>query len=150
MMELALFKEPFVEPWAPERLRLLFERNEDNNSKGGNVSDFYLYAWIDDREYCSGFQAIMDDEFVLEFHAPSHLSFGRISAKPLGRAIKETGGSVYDEERERIVANMASMHCDQFPDLIKKIGEVALYGASEQISLTGDEKKYLGKLLKKR
>ena len=150
MMELALFKEPFVEPWAPKRLRLLFERNEDNNGEGGNVSDFYLYAWIDDREYCSGFQAIMDDEFVLEFHAPSHLSFGRISAKPLGRAIKETAGSAYDEERERIVKIMGSMNCEQFPDLIKKIGEVARQGGPERISLTGDEKKYLGKLLKKR
>jgi hypothetical protein len=149
-MELSLFKEPFVEPWAPERLRLLFERNEDNNSEGGNVSDFYLYAWIDDREYCSGFQAIMDDEFVLEFHAPSHLSFGRISAKPLGRAIAETDNGAFDNQHEMILTRMKSMHCDQFPDLIKKIGEVALHGASERISLTIDEKKYLGKLLKKR
>jgi hypothetical protein len=150
MMELALFKEPFVEPWAPERLRLLFERTEDKNTEKGTVSDFYLYAWIDDREYCSGFQAIMDDEFVLEFHAPSHLTFGRISAKPLGRAITQTDDGDFDKEREMILARMKSMYCDQFPDLIKKIGEVAQRNTSERITLTIDEKKYLGKLLKKR
>jgi hypothetical protein len=148
-MELSLFKEPYIEPWAPERLRLLFERNKDKNSAGGNVSDFYLYVWIEELLYCSGFQAILDDEFVLEFHGPFRLTFGRISAKPLGRAIMEIEESAFVNERERIMASMGSMHCDQFPDLIKQIGEVARRNSSTRINMTVDEKKYLEKILKK-
>jgi len=84
MMELALFKN-HLSSRGPRRLRLLFERTEDKNTEKEHFR-FLPVCMIDDREYCSGFQAIMDDEFVLEFHAPSHLTFGRISAKPLGRA----------------------------------------------------------------
>jgi len=49
-----------------------------------------------------------------------------------------------------ILTRMKSMYCDQFPDLIKKIGEVAQRNTSERITLTIDEKKIPWKTFKKK
>jgi hypothetical protein len=145
-MELTLFKEPYAEPGSPEKLRLLFERSESKNSPDENASDFYLYMWIENQKFCSGFQAILDDEFVLEWHAPLKLSFGRISGKPLGRSIRDIGRTI---NHDRLLKIMMSVQSDRFPDLIKQISAVALGEKSGPIDLVPEEKRYLEKLLKR-
>jgi hypothetical protein len=144
-MELKLFKEPYIDSGSPQRLRLLFECVLVG---GADVSscDFYLYTWIEDYKYCTGFQIIADDEFVIEWHAPHELVFGRIGGKPLGRSIQDVGRGVL---HDRMIETMHSAHSDYFSDLIRQIGVRLLDRKTSFLDLTIEEKEILRGLVNK-
>ena len=143
-MELKLFKEPYIDSGSP-RLRLLFECVQAAGAEASS-RDFYLYTWIEDYKHCSGFQIIADDEFVIEWHAPHELVFGRISGKPLGRSIQDVGRGV---PHDRMIETMQSAHSDYFSDLIRRIGERLIDRAISFMDLTIEEKEILAGLVKK-
>jgi hypothetical protein len=144
-MELKLFKEPYIDSGSPQRLRLLFECVQVDGADV-NSCDFYLYAWIEAHEQCTGFQIIADDEFVIEWHTPHELVYGRISGKPLGRSIQDVGRGVL---HDRMIETMQSAHSDYFSDLIRHIGARLEDRKTNTLDLTIEEKEILTGLVKK-
>jgi hypothetical protein len=143
-MELKLFKEPYIDSGAPKRIRLLFECVEATDADA-NSCDFYVYAWIENDERCTGFQIIADDEYVVEWHAANGPTFGRIRGKPLGRSIQDIGR---DTLHDRIIETMQSVTSDYFQNLLGRIGERLVSENTEFINLVSEEIKYLKILIK--
>jgi hypothetical protein len=142
-MELRLYKEPYQEPFSVNRLRLLFEGSVEAGSEVRSRRDIYLYVWIEDRQTLSGFQAVLDEEFVLDYRSPAKLEFSRISGRPVKRSLSRPLNS---RERKDFIACLSELSNPVFPDLIKNVESLAHGAALPGVCLTKAETKTLNKL----
>jgi hypothetical protein len=142
-MELRLFKEPYQEPFLENRLRLLFEGRVDTGSGIRTGRDVYLYVWIESRRSLAGFQAVLDEEFVVEYHPPSKLEFSRISQRPVKRSLSRP---ITGQEQKEFCACLRGLSNPLFPDLIKNIESIAQGAPIAGIDLTEKESETLDKL----
>jgi hypothetical protein len=143
-MLLRLFKDPFPEPFSEGKIRLLFERVEDENTPAQGRPDFYLYVWIQDMRLLAGFQAVLNEEFVLDYRPPSHLEFTRIAGKPLKRSLRE---QLTPQEREAFLSHMKAMECPVFTQLIRRIESVIHGAPAAFVELTQEERATLMDLI---
>jgi hypothetical protein len=143
-MELRLYKEPYKEPYTANRLRLLFEGVADPNSIGENRRDLYLYVWIDDRLTLSGFQAVLDEDFVIDFRAPAKIEFSKIGGKPVKRSLSRP---LTGRERKSFLALLSGLSNPVFPVLIKTVEAIAHGEAAGQGNLTKEETQTLNNLV---
>ena len=145
-MELRLYKEPYQEPYSASRLRLLFEGAVDADSNvvsGCDTSrrdtsrrDVYLYVWIEDRQALWGFQAVLDEEFVLDYRSPAKLEFSRISGRPVKRSLSRP---LTGRERRDFLACLKGLSNPVFPDLIKNIDAITHGESVPVVNLTKEE-----------
>jgi hypothetical protein len=142
-MELRLYKEPYQEPYSANRLRLLFEGAVDPGSNVQSRRDMYLYVWIENRQTLSGFQAVLDEEFVVDFHAPAKIEFSRISGKPVQRSLSRP---LSGRERRNLLACMKDLSNPVFPGLIHTIEAIAQGETAPVVNLTKEEITTLNKL----
>jgi hypothetical protein len=162
-MELRLYKEPYQEPYSTNRLRLLFEgavdatgevqvgpdsdgrdaSRRDTSRRDTSRRDVYLYVWIEDRLALSGFQAVLDEEFVLDFHAPAKIEFSRISGRPVKRSLSRP---LTGRERRGFLACLKDLSNQVFPDLIRKVEAIAHGETVDACTLTKEEIVTLNKL----
>jgi hypothetical protein len=144
-MELRLYKEPYQEPFSASRLRLLFEGAVEAGDEGRTRRDVYLYVWIQDRRILSSFQAVLDEEFVIDYHSPSKLEFSRIGGKPVKRSLSRPQNS---RERREFLACLTALSNPVFPDLIKNVEMLAHGAAIPVVTMTAAEAKALDALAK--
>lgn len=147
-MELRLYKEPYQEPYSANRLRLLFEGAVEavlgaQGRRDTSRRDVYLYVWIENRRSLSGFQAVLDEEFVLDFHAPSKIEFSRISGKPVQRSLSRP---LSGRERKNFLACITGLSNPVFPDLIRNVEAIAHGETAQVVNLTEEEIATLNKL----
>jgi hypothetical protein len=142
-MELRLYKEPYQEPYSANRLRLLFEGAYEAESGAQGRRDLYLYVWIENRQSLSGFQAVLDEEFVLDFHAPSKIEFSRISGRPVQRSLSRP---LSGRERKNFLSCMKGLSNPVFPDLIRNVEAIAHGETAPVVNLTEEEIATLNKL----
>jgi hypothetical protein len=147
-MELRLYKEPYQEPYSTNRLRLLFEGAVDAKTdapSGCETSrrDVYLYVWIEDRRTLWGFQAVLDEEFVLDFHAPAKVEFSRISGRPVKRSLSRP---LTSRERRNFLACLKELENPVFPGLIKSVDAIAHGETVSALNLTREETDTLNRL----
>jgi hypothetical protein len=142
-MELRLYKEPYQEPFSRNKLRLLFEGSVDADNEVRNRRDIYVYVWIEDRLTLSGFQAVLDEEFVLDYRNPAKLEFSRISGRPVKRSLSRPQNA---RERKDFLACLSDLSNPVFPDLIKKVESLSRGDALPAATLTKAEIKTLNKL----
>lgn len=143
-MRLRLFKEPFPEPFSEGKIRLLFERVEDENTSAQGRPDFYLYVWLQDMRLLAGFQAVLDEEFVLDYRPQSRLEFTRIAARPIKRSLKEP---LTLQEREAFLGHMKGMECPVFTQLVRRIESVIHGAPAASVELTLEERTLLMDLI---
>ena len=143
-MRLRLFKSPFPEPFSEGKIRLLFERVEDENTSAQGRPDFYLYVWIQDMRLVAGFQAVLNEEFVLDYRTQSHLEFTRIAARPIKRSLREP---LTLQEREAFLGQMRDMECPVFTRLVRRIESVIHGAPAVFVELTSEEKTLLQDLI---
>ena len=136
-MRLRLFKEPFPEPFSEGKIRLLFERVEDENTSAQGRPDFYLYVWIQDMRLLAGFQAVLNEEFVLDYRPQSQLEFTRITARPIKRSLREP---LTLQEREAFLGHMKGMECPVFTQLVRRIESVIHGAPAAFVELTPEER----------
>ncbi len=143
-MRLRLFKMPYPEPFSEGKVRLLFERHEDAATAAPERLDFYLYVWIQDLRHLAGFQAVIDEEFVVDFHAPSRLEFTHITGKPVKRSLHEPLGPA---DRGMVLAHTTGMESAEFHSLVHAV-ESIIHGAKPaSLELTRDERNGLMDLI---
>jgi hypothetical protein len=146
-MELRLYKEPYTEPYTTDRLRLLFEgmadRVADQSGAARERRDLYLYVWIENKQTLWGFQAVLDEEFVFDFHAPAKVEFSRISGMPVKRSLSRP---LTARERKTFLTYLKGLSNPEFPDLIKTIDAVAHGETAPALDLTKEEIAALNKL----
>jgi len=120
-MEFRLYKEPYQEPFFPEKVRLLFESVASiDDGIGGN--SLYLYVWIDNGTALSAFQAVWDEEYVLDFHTPNKLEFSRISSKPIKRSMSK---SIDEIEKGKFLFLFSKLKSKEFPALLSTVEAIA-------------------------
>lgn len=142
-MHLRLFKQPFTDPSRPELLRLLFEASDTAETASARCSDFYLYAWIRDRRLLHGFQAVLDEEFILEYAAPSKPDFGRIVREPFNRTIRDVRSAAKRRKMNKILSGLRN---EFFPDLLEAVGKIACEESGDEVPLSGREQEVLAGL----
>jgi hypothetical protein len=152
-MELRLYKEPYQEPFSENKVRLLFEgaidadvevqapKDADNRISGRR--DVYLYVWIENRRSLSGFQAVLDEEYVIDFHVPAKLDFSHIGGRPVKRSLSRP---LTGRERREFCTFLSGLHNPVFPDLIKKVESIIHGEPVGSVVLTKDELQTLDKL----
>ncbi len=147
-MEFRLYKEPYHEPFFPGKIRLLFESTAslDNNGERGN--DLYLYLWIDNGNFLSAFQAVLDEDLVLDFHAPDKLEFSRITAKPIKRSMART---IDDNEKKRFLSLLSDIKGTEFARLLTTVDEIVHSDGNDfpVCDLTQEDRAMLAELEKK-
>ncbi|MDD5675269.1 MAG: hypothetical protein PHC61_13955 [Chitinivibrionales bacterium] len=143
-MLLQLYKQPYFDQTKPHEFRLLFEavmessvRREDN--------DFYLYVWIGDDHVLSAFQAVLDNELVLEYRPPGPLTYSRISTNPIQRSVFAQQSKA---EQKRMRAVMKDLKCDHFTSCIESISRLISGAVKEPAVLTESEKTEFNALTK--
>jgi hypothetical protein len=144
-MLLKLYKTPFKEPFCEDKVRILFENIEEDDSKRKTI-DFYLYVWIKDFKYLSGFQAVLNEEFVCEFKIPYDIKFIKIISKPIKRS---TAHTLTLQEKNKFIESIKNFKGQFFCELLKKIEQIILGEKKDKVELTKDEIDLLKELLDK-
>jgi hypothetical protein len=137
-VNLRLFKEPYIDPLTPDRIRLLFER-DDGRAAAGERDDFYIYVWIKNGALV-GFQAILNDEHALEFHEGRPVSFGRVRVRPIDRSIHR---STADAEYKRLIDILENISNKEFPNMMRGLSAIAFDARHEGFELTSVERTIL-------
>jgi hypothetical protein len=123
----------------------LFEGAVEAGNEARSRRDVYLYVWIENRQTLSGFQAVLDEEFVIDYHSPSKLEFSRISGRPVKRSLSRP---LIARERKDFLDCLEALSNPVFPDLVKNV-EMLAHGAQlPVVNLTKGETKTLNKLAK--
>jgi hypothetical protein len=121
-MRLSLFRDVYVDAAAQHLWRLLFEGERGATGDGEECRDFYLYVWVRHGKVMDGFQAVLDEEFVLTYRHPGEPTVGAISHQPIGRTITDTK---LKSPRRRIVRILEAAECEYFPELLKVVAGIA-------------------------
>jgi hypothetical protein len=143
-MLLKLYKQPYFDQTKPHEYRLLFEAIMDNGTQRED-NDFYLYVWISDTFSVTAFQAVLDNELVLEYRSPQPLSFSRISTSPINRSMVFQQNR---QEQKRMREAMKELQSDFYASCVAQIGTFVQGRAKEPPALTEPEKKEFSKLIK--
>ncbi len=125
-------------------MRLLFERVEDAEVSSAGRPDFYLYVWIQDLRHVAAFQAVLNEEYVADFHEPSRLEFTYCAGTPLKHSPPEPLAA---GDREILLAQTRGMESPVFGRLVRTI-ESIIHGARlSSLDLTQGEHTRLKGLL---
>jgi hypothetical protein len=143
-MQLKLYKQPYFDQTKPHEYRLLFEAIMDNGTHRED-NDFYLYVWISDTFSVTAFQAVLDNELVLEYRSPQPLSFSRISASPINRSVVMLQTR---QEQKRMREVMNELKSDFYGSFIAQIGAFIQGKAKQPPTLTEQEKQDFSSLIK--
>ncbi|MBD3319763.1 MAG: hypothetical protein GF350_01565 [Chitinivibrionales bacterium] len=143
-MKLRLFKDLYRDPMKEGVVRLLFEGIHAPLEKKERFNDFYIYVWIDSGNALESFQAVLDDEIVLEARKSGAISFGQIVTEPFNRTIKVSKSL---QKRKRMVRIMANLRNEYFPDLIKEVGRIVREDRVIPVKLSDEERKVFEKLM---
>jgi hypothetical protein len=109
-----------------------------------NRRDLYLYVWIDDRLTLSGFQAVLDEDFVIDFRAPAKIEFSKIGGKPVKRSLSRP---LTARERKSFLALLSGLSNPVFPELIRTVEAIAHGAPAGQGNLTKEETETLNNLV---
>ncbi|MBD3421915.1 MAG: hypothetical protein GF398_17530 [Chitinivibrionales bacterium] len=117
-----LFKEPFYDKSRPNVYRLLFEGIKTSFKPEDKLSDMYLYVWIHEKGFLDGFQAVINDEYLVSYQFPSHPTFGSIGKEPIHRSIRYSKSA---QMKSNLSKAIKSIKTEYFCDLVEHVKAIA-------------------------
>lgn len=138
-MLLRLYREPYFDAGRNGRMRLLFEADAaQQGDSGEGVADFYLYIWVRTCSIVCAFQAVLENEHVLNYDEEGHLVYGRISTGPVNRMVVPDDNST---EHARIAGILGRAHCPVFGLMIGSVRSCLVPGITPALTLAPAEAK---------
>jgi hypothetical protein len=144
-MEMRLDPTPYAEPYSHGKIRFLFEMENGSGSVDKSALDFYLYVWIEQNRRLAGFQVVLDETFVVDFHPPSQLDFVRINADPIERTARDLATKT---EKKYILNCVNNFTHAQLPKLMQTISAIMRGTFPASLDLAENEAHTLEQLTK--